>query len=110
MTREEQVEHIRHKYTALAPLLNERTRRCWAATEAQALGYGGFSVVAEAVGMARGTIHAGLAEVQARETAVVPKRIRRMGGGRQTLTEKDRELLDALNQLVKPTTRAYALS
>jgi len=102
---EEKVEHIRHKYTALAPLLNERTRRCRAATEAQALGYGGISAVAEAVGMARGTTHAGLAEVQARETAVVPKRIRRMGGGRQTLTEKDRELLDALNQLVEPTTR-----
>lgn len=60
-TREEQVELIRHKYTALAPLLNERTRRCWAATEAHALGYGGISRVAEALGIARGTIHAGLA-------------------------------------------------
>ena len=69
MTREEQVECIRHKYTALAPLLNERTRRSWAATEAQALGYGGISVVAEAIGIARGTIHAGLTEVQGRGTA-----------------------------------------
>jgi hypothetical protein len=43
MIRAEQVEFIRHKYSALAPLLNERTRRCWAATEAQALGYGGIS-------------------------------------------------------------------
>jgi transposase len=105
MTREEQVALIRHKYMALAPLLNERTRRCWAATEAQALGYGGISVVAEALGMARGTIHAGLAEVQARGTAVVSKRIRSFGGGRQRLTEKDPALADALNQLVEPTTR-----
>jgi transposase len=105
MTRDEQVELIRHKYTPLAPLLNERTRRCWAATEAQALGYGGISRVAEALGIARGTIHAGLVEVQARETAVVPKRIRRVGGGRQKLTEKDLELEDALNRLVEPTTR-----
>jgi Rhodopirellula transposase DDE domain len=59
MTREEQVELIRHKYAALAPLLNERTRRCWAATEASALGYGGISLVAEALGIARGTIYAG---------------------------------------------------
>jgi hypothetical protein len=60
MTRVERVEFIRPKYRALAPLLNERTRRCWAATEAQALGYGGISIVAEALGVARGTIHAGL--------------------------------------------------
>jgi DDE family transposase len=105
MTREEQVERIRHKYTALAPLLNERTRRCWAATEAQALGYGGISVVAEAMGIARGTIHAGLTEVQGRGTAVVPQRIRSLGGGRQHLTTKDPTLVDALNELVEPTTR-----
>ena len=105
MTREEQVERIRHKYRALAPLLNERTRRCWAATEAQALGYGGISMVAGAVGMARGTIHAGLAEVQERGTAVVPRRIRSFGGGRRQLTEQDPRLVEALNQLVEPTTR-----
>jgi transposase len=105
MTRGEQVEFIRRKYTALAPLLNERTRRCWAATEAQALGYGGISLVADALGIARGTIHAGLAEVQRRETATVPQRVRRYGGGRQSLTAKDPLLVEALNALVEPTTR-----
>jgi Rhodopirellula transposase DDE domain len=105
MTRAEQVEFIRHKYTALAPLLNERTRRCWAATEAQALGYGGISIVAEALGIARGTIHAGLVEVQERATGVVPQRVRRVGGGRQALTAKDPMLVEALNELVEPTTR-----
>jgi transposase len=105
MIRAEQVELIRHKYTALAPLLNERTRRCWAATEAQALGYGGISIVAEALGIARGTIHAGLREVQGRGTVVVPQRIRSFGGGRRQLTERDATLAEALNQLVEPTTR-----
>lgn len=105
MTREEQVALIRHKYAALAPLLNERTRRCWAATEARALGYGGISLVAEAVGLARGTIHAGLAEVQVKGTARETQRIRGCGGGRQKLTEKDLALGEALNQLVEPTTR-----
>ena len=105
MMRAEQVELIRHKYSALAPLLNERTRRCWAATEAQALGYGGISIVAEALGIARGTIHAGLREVQERGTEVVPQRIRSFGGGRRPLTEKDATLAAALNQLVEPTTR-----
>lgn len=105
MTREEQVALLRRKYAALAPLLNERTRRCWAATEAQALGYGGISLVAEALGIARGTIHAGLAEVQAKGTALETQRIRSFGGGRQKLTEKDPALGEALNRLVEPTTR-----
>jgi hypothetical protein len=61
--------------------------------------------VAEAVGIARGTIHAGLTEVQDRGTVVVPQRIRRWGGGRQHLTQKDPTLVEALNELVEPTTR-----
>jgi transposase len=105
MTWEEQVALIRRKYAALAPLLNERTRRCWAATEAHALGYGGISLVAEALGVARGTIHAGLGEVQAKGTELETKRIRSFGGGRQKLTEKDPALEEALNQLVEPTAR-----
>jgi hypothetical protein len=86
-------------------LLNERTRRCWAATEAQALGYGGISIVADALGIARGTIHVGLAEVRERETVVVPPRVRRSGGGRQPVMVKDPALVEALNALVDPTTR-----
>src|SRR2546422_10214220 len=99
MTREEQVALIRHKYVALAPLLNERTRRCWAATEAQTPGYGGISLVAEALGGARGTIHAGLAEVQARGTELEAERIRSFGGGRQEITEKESALGECLSSL-----------
>jgi hypothetical protein len=32
---------IRQKYLQLLPYLNERTRRLWAAAEAQVIGYGG---------------------------------------------------------------------
>jgi hypothetical protein len=34
------VERIRRKFKSLRPLLNERLRRQWAATEAKALGCG----------------------------------------------------------------------
>jgi hypothetical protein len=57
------------------------------------------------MGIARGTIHAGFREVQRRGTAVVPQRIRSFGGGRQPLTTKDPTLVEALNELVEPTTR-----
>jgi hypothetical protein len=36
------VEQIKRKYQQLDTLLNERSRRRWAATEAEALGYGGI--------------------------------------------------------------------
>src|SRR2546427_10693355 len=110
MTREEQVELVRHKYAALAPLLNERTRRCWAATEARALGDGGISLVAEALGIARGTIHAGLAEVQARGTELEAKRIRSLGGGGEKMTAENPRLGDGWNEVVAPATRGDAQS
>jgi hypothetical protein len=54
-------ETIQQKYAALAPLLNERTRRLWAATEARALGHGGIACVERATGISRSTIVRGLA-------------------------------------------------
>ena len=44
---------IAEKYEALCGVMDERMRRLWAATEARALGYGGVSTVARAVGLAR---------------------------------------------------------
>jgi hypothetical protein len=105
MMRAEQGELIRHKDTTLAPLLNERTRRCWVATEGQALGYGGISTVTEALGIARGTIHAGLREAQGGSTVVVPQRIRSFGGGRRQLTEEEATLVETLKQVGEPRTR-----
>jgi len=44
------IERIRDKYGALAPMMDERMRRQWAATEVTALGWGGVSAVAKATG------------------------------------------------------------
>jgi hypothetical protein len=41
------IEQIQRKYQQLSALLNERSRRCWAATEAAALGYGGILALRE---------------------------------------------------------------
>src|SRR5690349_7480090 len=51
---------IKDKYRALAGRLDEATLRLWAAVEARTLGRGGVSTVAQAIGMSRTTIHAGL--------------------------------------------------
>src|SRR6266566_4782002 len=60
------LEAIRAKFELLRPLMTERLRRQWAACEAQTLGRGGVSVVAQATGLSRTTICSGLRELQQR--------------------------------------------
>ena len=95
---------IQEKYSVLAPLLDERTRRLFAAMEARALGYGGVSRVARATGLSRNTIAHGLEEI-GRGEPLAPGRVRRAGGGRKRATEHDPELAAALEHLVEPVTR-----
>jgi transposase len=95
---------IRRKYMALAEHLDERARRIWAATEAEALGYGGISLVARATGISRRAIHGGLTELKAEE-AVAPDRIRKPGGGRKPAIHHHPDLADQLERLVEPLTR-----
>jgi DNA-binding phage protein len=98
---------IRAKYQRLARVLDERSRRLWAATEAAEAGWGGVSKVAEATGLARNTIAAGLQELKkrGRPSRVALERVRRVGGGRKSLLETDPKILQALERLVAPATR-----
>src|SRR3990172_8495824 len=87
-----------------------RLRRQWAATEARDLGWGGVTAVAQATGMSRVTITAGLRELRqpAKQRALEAMRVRRPGGGRRAITESDPELLAALQALVQPGARGGA--
>jgi len=103
------VEWIGAKYRGVEPLLNERSRRRWAATEAQSLGWGGITAVSKAIGLTRKTIHAGLRELKAEAAdgaaAVRSDCIRRSGAGRKTVTQQQPRLTAVLNGLVEPTAR-----
>jgi Rhodopirellula transposase DDE domain len=97
---------IRLRYEALDPVLDERSRRRFAAAEARAAGRGGVAIVSRITGVARSTINRGLAELDddaPRDVAV--RRVRRPGGGRKMLIETDTTLLSDLQGLVEPTTR-----
>jgi hypothetical protein len=97
---------IRLRYEALAPLLDERGRRRFAAAEARAAGRGGVTAVARITGLARSTIGRGLAELRgAAAPAAAPDRIRRKGGGRKAVVVGDATLLADLKDLVEPATR-----
>jgi transposase len=104
---------IESKYRSLAPLMDERIRRQWAATEAQAYGWGGVSAVSSVTGMSRKTIRKGLAELGIRELepdAPVTARLRSPGGGRKRLTETDPQLSEQLEGLVDPSSRGDPMS
>ena len=106
MDNADRVALLREKYVALKPVMDERTRRLWAATEAKAIGRGGQTVVAQATGMSRRTIASGLRELQqAADGVPTIRRLRRAGGGRKALTVHDPTLVDALLVLVEPTSR-----
>ena len=106
------IETLKEKFEALQPLMSERLRRYWAATEAKALGSGGMAAVTHATGLSRNTIARGLAELAAPETLSIssPMRSRRPGGGRPPLIETDPTVIQALETLVEPTTRGDPMS
>jgi len=87
--------------------MDERVRRQWAAAEARELGWGGVTMVAEATGLSRTTISAGLRELElpSAERSVEALRVRRPGGGRKPLAAADPGLVAALEALIEPTTR-----
>ena len=97
-----QVATLRTKYRALQRLFTERARRAWAATEAQAIGYGGIALVARATGLAESTIQRGLRDLRTREP-LPASRSRRAGGGRKRATITDPTLARDLDALVEPT-------
>ena len=99
-----QEDIIREKYQMLAPELNERTLRLFAAAEAKYLGRGGITLVARAIEVSRDRISRGLQDLEA-EKKLEQDRIRRPGGGRKKQVEKDPTLEKDLEQLISPYTR-----
>ena len=96
------------KYVVMAPLLNERTRRLWAAAESVAIGFGGDAVVSAATGLARKTIRDGRLELAQGLTAT--DRIRRPGAGRPDIEQTQPGVTEALDLLVEPLTRGDPMS
>ena len=74
-----------------------------AASEALSLGYGGVSKIRRASGLSRKAIAKGIREIA--EGNAVPGRIRRLGGGRKNIVERDPKLLVSLDRLIEPGTR-----
>lgn len=95
---------LTQKFRPVWPLLDERTRRIMAASEAMGLGYGGISLVRRACGLSRKAILKGIREI--REGSVpLEGRIRRPGAGRKSITVANPGLLTALEEMIDAETR-----
>jgi transposase len=99
------------KYQMLSGHLDERALRLCLGADALSLGHGGASIVARAAGVSRTTVHAGMAALREDRSADVVEmaggraRIRKPGGGRKSLKDKDAKLMSDLDKLVDPITR-----
>ena len=95
---------LRTKLRAVWPLLDERSRRLVAASEAVAAGYGGVSHVHRACGLSRRAIARGVEEIEDHDV-LAAGRIRRPGGGRKRLVESDPQMLGVLEAMIAPEAR-----
>jgi transposase len=103
------IEMIRSKYRAIVGDLDERASRRWAAAEALALGYGGITVVAKAIGVSDRTVRNGIKELNA-TNQLSSTRQRRPGGGRRSRETEQPKLSVALEKLVNDSTRGDPIS
>jgi hypothetical protein len=96
---------VRKKWRLLKATMDERARRLWAGTEADAIGWGGVAAVARATGMAISTVRKGRDEVRggARSDGLV--KVRRKGGGRRAFDVEYPDAWSKLEKLVDPVTR-----
>src|SRR5258708_3822145 len=95
---------IAQRFQLLAGRVDERLLRQLAGAEAKVLGRGGVSAVSRVTGLAINTVRRGLAELN-EPAAAMGSRIRKAGGGRKKLRDKDPELASALEKLVEPFSR-----
>ena len=100
------------KIKMMLPLLNEKQRRIYLASEAIAMGRGGITEVSRASGISRSVINAGVKDIREGNNNVlsIDAPIRRKGAGRKPITETQPGIKDALEKLVSDSTYGDPMS
>ena len=93
---------IRLRWEAIGSKLDERGRRLFAAAEVRAAGRGGLALVSKMTGLARSTLNRGEDDLDGEPLPA--GRIRRKGGGRRAIGDKDPQMREQLRRLVEPAT------
>ncbi len=104
----EQDELLKEKLGKLLPILDERQKRIYLATEAKYLGRGGLTKISKLTGVSRVTINSGVLDLETNlkesDKKVPSKRIRQEGGGRKKKTDLDDNIRKSVLEIVSPHT------
>jgi transposase len=96
---------IQKRFALLESLMDERQIRAFAGAEAKAYGRGGIRAVSKATGLAINTVRRGIQELEIYSGGEPIARVRKPGGGRKKLREKDSALVSSIDALIEPYTR-----
>ncbi|MGB4576903.1 MAG: ISAzo13 family transposase [Paludibacter sp.] len=97
-------EIIKARIEAVLPMLDERQARIYLSAEAQSIGWGGKSKIAQLSSVTRRTIAKGETESLLKEDNAPQTRIRKVGGGRKKTIEHHPDILQAIEDIVSPHT------
>lgn len=98
------IAQVKQRHELMIAHLSEKDKRLLVASEAITIGRGGDTIVSKATGISRVTISKGRKEI-ANESGKNVNRIRKTGGGRKRLVDKDPALIKELDMLIDPATR-----
>jgi hypothetical protein len=96
---------LQKRILALLPTLNEYQRRNYLAAEADAIGFGGVSLVSRLSGVSRKTISKGIGELKDPNFQMPVGRSRKDGGGATPVWESQPGILHCLEELIAPHTK-----
>ena len=94
---------MEERIKTMLPLLDEKQRRIYLASEAMSYGYGGISRVSRISGVSIPTIRQGIKEIQANQT-IEKGRVRKEGGGRKRVEYIYPEIMENIREIVDGNT------
>ena len=104
LQKQEVIAQVKQRHGLMAAHLSEKDKRLWVASESITIGRGGDTIVSQATGISRVTISKGKKEIASTPGKSV-SRVRKAGGGRKRLVDKNPTLIKALDMLIDPLTR-----
>jgi hypothetical protein len=94
---------MEERIASMLPILNEKQRRIYLASEAKAYGRGGISQLSRVSGMSRTTIRLGLTELESGERIDI-SRVRKPGGGRKLVEDNIPSIQERVHEIVDGST------
>ena len=94
---------MEERIKTMMPLLNEKQRRIFLASEAMSYGYGGISKVSKISRVSIPTIRRGIKEIETGQ-AIENGRVRKVGGGRKSVEYIYPEILEKIKEIVDGNT------